>query len=473
MPDQPMTCQVRILGNKPCGRPLFDSGMCICHSEDPNKDRDLFKEEVRKELNRDDFHDFTSFVFPEDYDFSGREFKRDTYFALAKFLGNVRFGDATFSGEASFSNVTFSGEASFLMATFSGKASFHRATFSGEAGFLMATFSGDVDFCGATFSSEASFSNVTFSGEAYFTYATFSCEADFNWATFSGETYFTKATFASPTNFWGSHLTKTARVWFSNAERTEPMFGKDAAFRDLKIDDGAQLIFIHVGLENCSFLLTDVTKLKFTAVKWPRRRLFRWGPWFRQAVADELNPDQKNWELVGDIYRGLQDYYHEHNRYADAGDFYAAEQDVNRKTNRGRIYLVANSLYKSVSLYGQSYMLPLLWMALFLLLFPAIFLWGGIGPPVTADGAQDTTKVVSYSLSPYPSDCFLIQSSNDDYWTCFFNNVSFLTFNRAKLSERLLYPYQHALAGFEIVIMVALIAFFLLALRRQFKRKSF
>ncbi len=429
MPDQPKTCQVRIRGNRPCGRPLYDGDKCICHSEDLGKDTKLFQREVDEQLNRDDLHDFTHFVFPENYDFSGIEFKQDTYFFEAKFLGNVIFSSATFSGEAYFNYAMFSGEAYFNYATFSGYADFNRATFSVYANFIQATFAGEADFIIATFSGEA--------------------------------------------NFMRCHLTKTARVVFSKELRGKPMFGKVADFGELQIDDGAQLMFNHIGLENCSFLRTDVTKLKFTAVKWPRRRLFRWSPWFRQAVADELSPDQKNWELVGDIYRGLQDYYHEHNRYADAGDFYAAEQDVNRKTNRGRLYLVANWLYKSVSLYGQSYMLPLLWLAFFLLLFPAIFLWGGIGAPATAHGTQSVAGPVSYTFSPNPADCFLFQSVSGDYWTCFFNNVSFLTFNRAKLSARLLYPYQDALAGLEIVIMVALIAFFLLALRRQFKRKSF
>ena len=290
-------------------------------------------------------------------------------------------------------------------------------------------------------------------------------------------------------------MTKTARVEFSNVLRKESMFGKDASFENLHIEKGAQLIFSDVGLENCHFLRTDVTKLKFTAVKWPRSRLFRCSPWFRQAVADELRPDQNSWELVGDIYRGLQDYYQSHNRYADAGDFYAAEQDVNRKTNRGLFFLVASWLYRLVSLYGQSYLLPLFWLALVLLLFPAVFLLDGIkgvDPPVPAGVTQSATEAVSYtfslnpagearnaidtvaySFSRNPADCFLIQSSSGDYWTCFFNNVSFLTFSRTKLSERLLYPYQDALAGLELVIMVALIAFFLLALRRQFKRKSF
>jgi hypothetical protein len=55
----------------------------------------------------------------------------------------------------------------------------------------------------------------------------------------------------------------------------------------------------------------------------------------------------------------------------------------------------------------------------------------------------------------------------------FFKNISFLTFSRDKLSAILISPYQEALAGLQIPIIITLIAFFLLALRRQFKRKSF
>ncbi len=498
-------------GGGPCGRPVIDGEKCICHSENPDKDVALLRKEVDEQLARDDRHDFISFVFPDGFSFEGVEFPKNVYFLKAKFSGvahfsyarfsekadfrgaefsgeadftdskfsgMANFGNARFSGSAILENAKFSGEANFVKAQFSSEAWFNDAQFSGEANFSSAKFSGEAGFVDAKFSGEASFhhaqftwgesfSGAQFFGEAIFFDIQFSVAADFSYAKFSGETLFKDAQFSGEADF--SYAQFSGEANFINAE-----FSGQADFQDLTMAEKALLTFDHVDLHNCHFFRTDISRLEFSNVKWPRRRkLFGKNLLFRRAVADELDPVSEEWEEVGNIYRGLQVNYTNHNRYADASHFYVAEMDINRKTNREWRYLIPSWFYRKVSLYGQSYLRPFMWLMLVLLLFPAIILWGGINPSAASDVAFGQQESISYTFSLNPADCFLFQGLDGDYWTVFFKNISFLTFSREKLSAILLSPFQEALAGLQIPLIVTLIAFFLLALRRQFKRKSF
>jgi hypothetical protein len=62
---------------------------------------------------------------------------------------------------------------------------------------------------------------------------------------------------------------------------------------------------------------------------------------------------------------------------------------------------------------------------------------------------------------------------NGDYWNAFLRNLSFVTFNRAGISQILTQPYQHGIVAIENIVVVVLVTFFVLALRRRYKRKGF
>lgn len=403
--EEQKKCQVKRYYGHPCGRDVVTGGeKCICHSEDPDKDVELFQKEVDEELARDDRHNFSGFVFPIGFHFTVTEFPKDAYFRHAQFLGAANFLLFQFSGQAHFGNAKFSEEASFRHAKFSGMARFWSVQFSGEADFAEAQF---TEGCG-----------------------------------------------------------------FDSTQ-----FSRKADFRFLKLAEATQFVFRKTDLHNCLFRRTDIARIEFTDVMWPRRRkLFGKNLLFRRAVADELDPQQTQWEEVGDVYRGLHTNYTDHNRYADAGDFYVAEMDINRKTNPEWRYLIPSWFYRKVSLYGQSYLRPFLWLILFLLLFPLLLLYGGINlQPAGTDHlstADHSVKIIDYDWvwSLNRSDFIFF---TDDYWTTVGNNLLFLTFSRDGLVDSLPYLYQKVMAGLQIPLIVTLIAFFLLALRRQFKRKSF
>ena len=96
MPEETKTCQGKIWDkednkSKPCNRPLHDGKYCICHSKDINKDIELLRAEVQKQIDRKDYHDFTEFVFPKEYSFENIRFVNDVYFRFAEFANGTNF----------------------------------------------------------------------------------------------------------------------------------------------------------------------------------------------------------------------------------------------------------------------------------------------------------------------------------------------------------------------------------------------
>ncbi len=515
------TCQVKMHDEKPCGRPLWDGEKCICHSEESDKDRDLFMHEVQEQLSRDDLHDFTRFVFPKDYDFPWpelregagfelrtQEFRKNAYFGRARFLGMADFIDTRFFGSADFSGVKFLGVANFVGAQFSGCASFDRAKvrstanfslgrfhkkasfqaatfdgavdivktqlddvatfadakfggeadfkgtqftgeadfratqFDGGANFMEAQFSGRVIFSRAQFDVKAGFFGAEFSGDAYFVSACFDSEVDFRKARVVGDTDFVRTEFRRETQFSECRIEKSAYVRFDNKDGEDAMFQSTTFFTEMRLEEGAKLLFRKVSLEQCRLQGTDWRKVRFVDVEWPAKN-------GRQAVADELTEETPDWELVADVHRDIQENCLRSNRYNEATGFFVAEQQIRWRLNPRWSYRWPSLLYRIVSRYGQNYVRPLLWMCLTLGVLPATFLWTGI-------------KDVQYAFSLWPSDCLLLTK---DYWDTFFDNVAFLTFSRSDLTDRLLHSYQKGLAGLEMVLIVTLITFFLLALR--------
>lgn len=400
-----------------------------------------FEREVNKQLQRDDLHDFSNFVFPRQYSFMNQVFQAETSFEFADF-GHVNFSYARFLGEVSF----------------------WKAEFSEEAIFIGTILRGEVNFYGATFFKEATFGN----------------------ATIHSRVQFKPSEFCRHVSFHGCILTETACLEFDNEHGENPIFQKGADFTSLTMHEGAVLQFRNISVENCRFLETDLRKAHFAKVKWPVRN-------GRPCVLDELAPDRKwivwnahtekeriiepprfQYGLIAQVYRHLQTNFMESNRYSEAGGFHVGEQEMVRKAKGPiRQYFCTNMLYKLVSNYGESYGRPLRSLAAVLLLFPTLLLYGGINFPSANDAAIGHAKTVAYSFSLNPLDCFLFQALNGHYWTVVFKNISFLTYSRTALTDILTTTFQGALAGFELVIVVALISFFLLALRRQFKRKSF
>jgi hypothetical protein len=382
-----------------CGREPYDEqGLCICHSDKPDKDAAAFQHEIRAMLARKDY-DFTGFVFPGGADFGNRAFD-----------GPVWFRGATFQGAARFTNSTFQGEANFYAATFQGGAYFSFATFQGEANFYAATFQGAAQFSQATFQSVASFSVARFEGAALF--------AGYrdNWV-FSREA--------------------------------------DADFRWARFHQSEKVLFQHAFLGRTRFLGADVRQVDFTAVEWARRSGGRFA--VRDELTSEKEGEEKDYALIGNLYRQLKHNYEERRDPITAGDFHFGEMEMRRlEPCKGwlratyRRYLSAIAFYRWISGYGEDYVRAGAWIVGMVLAFALAF-----------------TCIPAFALQPSPSSAASL--SMEGFWSRFWYSVMcFLLRGDRPLQP--VYPAGHYLSVAEGVVGPPLIALFILALNRRFKR---
>ncbi len=84
-------------------------------------------------------------------------------------------------------------------------------------------------------------------------------------------------------------------------------------------------------------------------------------------------------------------------------------------------------------------------------------------------GASGGTNMVNYDFGvSLPGWEFV-----SDYAKAFSLNFGYVTFNRSEMAGRMHEWYQTLLINIEVLKIVVLVSFFVLALRRKFKRKSF
>jgi len=157
---------------------------CIFHDPDPDKNRDLFLDELQKRMDIGNY-DFSGFVFPRNITtvFSSPHhsyhFDKKVYFKNAVFWSYTSFTDITFEEGADFSGAIFKAGTDFANVTFNGITEFNDVTFEDEVLFLIVTFKKDVSFKkgsqkkGTIFEGETSFSGVKFEESVYFDDAVF------------------------------------------------------------------------------------------------------------------------------------------------------------------------------------------------------------------------------------------------------------------------------------------------------------
>jgi uncharacterized protein YjbI with pentapeptide repeats len=473
--NQPaVTCLVQIHG-KPCGRDAYDDeGRCICHSHDPNKDGTAFNCEIEAMLARKDY-DFTEFVFAHDAEFKDRVFEEPVCFVGAVFLGRAGFFHAMFRAAADFSLTIFFGQACFWFATFEDKAIFMGARFKGLAAFTRATFEEGAQFAFTGFADALGFCGATFLRDASFLYAAFEGPA-FLSATFAGDALFFHATFEDKASFIGSE--------------DKGVFSREAGtcFMGIGVHQPEGIVFQHAFLGRARFAGADLRHLSFTGVEWARRPLWgpRWHPlvkrqdwigrgirWLcsmwparlkprgRFAVWDELAPeqgDEKEYALIGKLYRQLKHNYEEQRDPITAGDFHFGEMHMRRLSNppKSRVlrFLRRNmsllALYRWISGYGEDYVLAGAWILVAILAFALAFAY---------------IPALALQSSPASAASLPMQGSWSRFW---YSVMCFLLRGDRPLQP--VHPAGHYLSVAEGVIGPALIAMFVLALNRRFKR---
>ncbi len=518
-------CQVWMLPytDTPCGRPIHpapehdESPVCLMHSRDPQKN-DAFQKEfdaiLKQAEERNEIAEFRGFVFLST-NYRQREFKAKCCFYWATFTQDADFRRARFTQGADFSYARFTQGAGFLGATFTQDTDFHRATFTQDADFSGATFTQDANFWDATFTQDADFSGATFTQNANFWDATFTQDADFWKATFTQDANFSGAAFAKEARFGGAKFLTSAafrETIFRGDGKLEGRLKKLGLEPEPETDDTlpgpvfslAQfshpeaIVFYKTYLGQALFHNCDVSRVTFSSVEWRRRK--PGGKWMvleeeidlKRDMASALRPgpdnhDERDYGLIAELYQQLKKNYDDRKDYWTAGDFHYGEMEMKRLHSRRKhpclrwlhrkLGLVA--WYKYASAYGESYLRPLPWLAgvlvLFALLYPLAGLTPAPSPPPSAT-PQASAPAPPVELSYRQFDKFVQAHPGPEWFKCapFFGNSLMTTLSVGSLQREPRYepsyPWGRLLALLQLVLTSTLLALFLLALRRQFRR---
>ena len=442
--------------------------------------------------------EFTHAKFMGSADFSAALFEGKGDFGAAEFMCRVDFSNAKFRGETDFIEAVFRDAAQFVSAAFSQYVYFICTIFQETAGFLAAEFLEGGAFLGTNFAKDANFSFSKFAGSISFDYARFGQRARFENSTFMRGTTFRETEFLDDGGLCPGPI-------FSVTRFEEP----DAA------------VFYKTDLAQALFHNCDVSRLYFSSVTWRRREngkrmvfdeiVSLGSPDSTALRPDEDCADNRNYSLIAELYQQLKKNYDDRRDYWTAGDFHYGEMEMKRLacprltwlswlkaklSGRPRLSKLGEwcgklqsnawlltkvrwwhqhfglaAWYRRASDYGESWGKPLLWLFAVLVIFAALYPLLGLKP---AAGKSPTTKTTSIQVqTPSP------QETDLRYWNCehpgrlFWHSVmtslGIAAFQR-DLAFEPSYPWGRLLALLELLLTSTLIALFLLAVRRQFRR---
>jgi hypothetical protein len=523
-------CAVKMSGGEPCGRPIHPAPehdrerVCLMHSKDPAKSDAEFQKEFERVLAEAErtatWADFTEFVFSSSHYsertfapaclFRGAKFAQDANFSFAKFPQGADFSSATFTQGAYFILTTFTESVTFVSATFTQGAYFVSATFTQGAYFVSATFTQDADFIRTTFTQGANFSSAKFTQGANFSLAKFTQGANFSFAKFTQGANFRLAMLSGSISFRETHF------------RHDITDRPGLIFTDVKIEHPEQVEFHTVNLGQALFYNTDVSKFDFTLVTWRDRRridsyrlrlrLFRWRrllairhrrAWIerwrllarivrrrssRICTFDEevnltdhraLHPmqssaDERNYDLLAETYQQLKRNYDAKGDFRTAGHWHYSEMDMKRLHSDWRFPLFRwlsrhfslAALYRYASDYGESYLLPLWWMAGVLAFFALVYPMAGLELNPRdgwVAGYWNYTEFFQKHPAEWPTHLWGLMCHS------FMTSISVAGFQR-ELRYMPNYPLGRMLGLLEVLLTTTLGGLFALAIRRQFKR---
>jgi uncharacterized protein YjbI with pentapeptide repeats len=421
-----------------CALQISDSAQrrCILHSEDLQKDKRQFDSAVAEKLASNDF-DFSGVVFPAKVDFRGRVISKGS-FREATFVDFARFDSVRFEGVTTFLNAKFKGGATFQNAQFAGFADFRRCDF-GEIFAVKATFNdaqflGPATFAGATFHLGAEFINASFAGPAYFVGVTFVAPVNFRAAGFQDFVDFTMALFqgkgvfvyGSPFKFKCIDAAGTffeasfkgaayfVACGFDNVVDFElaqfrgaavftlarPPGNPKVCFEGVVCEDPERVSFDRFDISRITFLNTNLQKIRFHNVAWPRTasRIALYDEQQNRAASGErlLRDEKQDREAIRILYRDLKMNFDAAGDWVAAGDFYYAEMEIARRRHPRRTTRWLLSLYWFLAGYGERPVHALLVFIGMIVCLSILFMlpWAGFTVELTPH------NTVNWHLSP-------------------------------------------------------------------------
>jgi hypothetical protein len=274
-------------------------------------------------------------------------------------------------------------------------------------------------------------------------------------------------------------------------------------FSEVELEDPKRVLFYKTDLTHALFYNTDVSEVAFSLVVWGGRnrqlpgiagRVFPWAPrlWPEHARLFEeevdtgthaeyelgpsaKNPDERNYGLIAEVYQQLKRNYDAKGDYLTAGQWHYGEMEMKRLHSRWRWrplrwlgqHLSLAALYKYASSYGESYVLPLIWLGVVLAAFGALYPVVGLELTQTGGGGVLTYSNWARFFRTHPME------HPAGWWGMLLHSLmtslSVAGFQR-ELRYAPLYPWGRLLALAELLLTTTLAGLFALAIRRQFKR---
>jgi uncharacterized protein YjbI with pentapeptide repeats len=470
--------------------------------------------------------------FAEDANFAASKFKQEATFVDCVFFQSASFREAIFGQRAEFGGAQFSQTADFNAAMFTQDANFRDVSFVGDARFSRAVFSQETLFRTARFSGAAVFRDTRFrhdlSTKPGLDFTDVKIEhpekVEF-YRTDLGQALFHN-TDLSKVDFTLVQWRDRGRVQHYRWRRRWYCLRRFGAIRGRKVwlkrwELLSRLVRPRV-YRLCLFD-EDVALAGIPALRLPERQLAKHclsdhlASTYRQVKQDydvaadfrttndwrQLNTrmrrfygrfgwawaklawalrspnmmSKRNYSLIAETYQQLKRNYDAKGDYWTAGHWHYGEMEMKRLHSRWswrplrwldqHFSLVA--LYKYASAYGESYIIPLLWLVFFLAAFAFLYPVPGIEfnpPPGNISawlGYVDWTTFFHTHPAEHPSG----------FWGMILHSlmtsISVAGFQR-ELRYVPSYPWGRMLALFELVLTTTLGGLFLLAIRRQFKR---
>jgi len=471
---------------------------------------------------------FNRAVFVGVADFSGAMFHEEAIFSEAIFVQHANFLASTFLKKAAFAWATFAQGATFTSAEFMQDARFDGARFAQTIDFCAAVFRGDAYFNSSFFMGDVRFNLIRPSeSPAGQGAARTRIRFPFLPTVFGGKADFREATFHEGAEFKRTQFREDGSgesgLIFVLARFDKP---KLVVFYDVFL---GQALF-----HNCDVSEFRFTNVRWRSRDNGKRMVFEEDGRLRLDQVDTVallteghGPDKLNYGLIAELYQQLKKNYDDRRDYWTAGDFHYGEMEMKRlatphpnplsrciagkmrtwlaKENPGFLAGVAErrgysegsfhalrrdwhrrfglaAWYRRASEYGESYGRPLLLLVGTLAFFALLFPLFGLRPAakslperVAVGQPRPITSrapMLSYSnfvryRSPEPGGVRVTAQSliGDSLMT----TIGIAAFQR-DLAYEPCYPWGTLLATVETVITSTLLALFLLAVKRQFRR---
>ncbi|MGB8993241.1 MAG: hypothetical protein WCD80_14395 [Desulfobaccales bacterium] len=373
MTKNTITCQIykKIKGIK-CHLEIDSDdsdGLCILHSQNLNKERDLFDAAFLEKIEKGDY-DFRSIIFPYHYSFKERVFESEVNFSGAKFIHGATFFKAVFEDGVNFSDTKFYGKRSddeIATGQYHIGVDFTYSIFKNIANFSLSEFDLNVDFLLTEFYCSAEFYGAKFRGLIHFSPTITTNYVNFNSSEFYGALYF------RPNQFSDCNIYFT-QARFIGQGLFESIYPFNEEFIGLKIEPQAKLTFNSISLAKAKFIGTNLRQIEFNNVIWHRY-------FGRDTLYDEIvlekNSNSREYADVEELYRQLIINYKNKEDFKRVGDFHYGEMEMHRKASfwRRRIPISWYNLFWLLSGYGERPSRAIGWLIVFLLGMTSL-VWG-------------------------------------------------------------------------------------------------